>query len=295
MAIVSENGKYLTLENVRAYYDRINDKIVLTSTDPDIPKDSRGFKITVNSTSETGSTLRQMLGSTDVIPEYVEDLSPDVVTPDDIPGEFPWHTIPLGKSSPDEVVAWDVRNNPNLFLFGHAGSGKTNIAYQIVNHCLEFPETWEVEVYEAKHRWDYSTLIDYMEELRRRESNPNYDYKKKMLIIDDLSVLTTPDITKRQSSLEEQISSMLLELVDRGPYVGIYLVATAQHLYSSSFFTMQNFLQYFSMKVICGNVNMVGYMIFTNDEKPYHVKPRSGRACWIDGDQQRPFQPIKGK
>lgn len=316
MAIASANGKYLTLEDVRVFYDKDNDQIVITSKDPDIPADSKGFKISVNSSNETGFTLRRMLGERGMVPGYQEDLSPEHVNRSDLPKDYPWHTIPLGKSSENSIISWDTRESPNMFIVGYAGSGKSNTVYNVLDHCLAHPENWEVAVFDPKFGDRYSKdfpgiseigltnfgihagLLYYMNELQKREQDPSSAKKDILLIAEDQILFFSETGEKKEQTKEvieekrrrKEAGEFFMELAKRGKAVGIHLLMTAQILYHNPLLPNQLFLPHFDAKMVCGNYNSIGLRLFTDNSIPLYVKPRPGRSYLMDKKGNRAFQ-----
>ncbi|MBC9703890.1 MAG: hypothetical protein H9W81_02485 [Enterococcus sp.] len=319
MAITSKNGKYLTLENVRVFYDKDSDQIIITSKDPDIPADSKGFKISVNGYNETGSTLRQMLGERGMIPDYNKDLSPEYVTHSELPKNYPWHTIPLGKTTDTDITEWDTQKSPNMFIIGKAGSGKSNMVYNILEHCLAYPQNWEVAVFDPifgdrygenfpgisevglNHFGIHAGLLYYMNELQKREKSPSSIDKKILLVIEGLASLFEEAFTVAEPAKEvmearqrtKEIGEFLMELAKRGKSAGIHLVVTAQRVDNNPPLPSGVFLPYFDAKMVCENYDSIGYRIFTDAPRPLFMKPRRGKSYLIDNNGNRTFQAAR--
>lgn len=315
MAIVSANGKYMALENVRVFYDKDTDNIIITSKDPDIPSDSKGFKINVASDKEAGYTLRRMLGEHGIIPGYEEDGSPDLVRKSELPADTPWHTIPLGKHTPDDIAVWDTRKFPNLFISGSAGSGKTAMIRNIIEYCLKHQEQWKVSVFDMRFPVHYAKdfpditvteasitaveaqLSQYVEELRRREEDPSGSRKNILLAVDELTaIISSHDTAFKTPEFEaikaqsKKICEHLFALAEHGPAVGIHLVIAAQQVYSMDIISMRKFLIHFQTKVICGNVSSMHVRLFTGKDSSPYLKPRIGKSYLLDPTGENIFQ-----
>lgn len=318
MAITSANGKYMTLDNVRVFYDKTTDSIILTSKDADIPRDAKGFKINIDSGKEAGYALRRMLGERGIIPNYQDDnLSPDTVDRSEIPDNTPWHTIPLGKSTETDIVMWDTQKFPNLFITGSAGSGKTCTISNIIEHCLKHQDQWEVSVFDMcfplyyvenfpeitvtrdRIRAVQARLSHYVEELRQREENPFDSHKNILLAVDGLTAIVSSHDTGIKSPdfeanklLSEQITEHLLTLAERGPAVGVHLVIASQQPYSTKDLSMRNFLSHFKTKMICGDVSPIHVRFLMGEEATPHVRPRRGKSYIKTSESITTFQGI---
>lgn len=149
MSKKSFNGKYLTLENVRVYYDEKNDSISLTSKDKDIPQ-GKSFNLTLNNGKEAETILRDMLEEKKMLPESYLSSLPDYVGYEDREGPSGWDVIPLGIGRGGREISWNTTKAPHLLLNGSTGSGKSIIERLIIDHCLGHADKWRILAVDLK-------------------------------------------------------------------------------------------------------------------------------------------------
>lgn len=107
MSTTHSSRKYVTLEDVRATYDRKNDTIHLTSGDPDVQ--AGGFHLSLNRGTQTEKTLRELLTDEGVIKNrWIESAAPGF--------------------KPREVIQHRNGRGALIALTGRGGSGKTTTA-----------------------------------------------------------------------------------------------------------------------------------------------------------------------
>lgn len=107
MSTTHPSRKYVTLEDVRATYDRKNDTIHLTSGDPDVQ--AGGFHISLNRGTQTEKTLRELLTDEGVIKNK-------------------WILSAAPGFQPRAVVPQQNDRGAIIALTGRGGSGKTTAA-----------------------------------------------------------------------------------------------------------------------------------------------------------------------
>ena len=107
MSTTHPSRKYVTLDDVRATYDRKNDTIHLTSGDPDVQ--AGGFHISLNRGTQTEKTLRELLTDEGVIKNK-------------------WILSAAPGFQPRAVVPQRNDRGAIIALTGRGGSGKTTAA-----------------------------------------------------------------------------------------------------------------------------------------------------------------------
>lgn len=181
MSTISENGKYINLNDVKIYYNKKEDTIQIISHDEDLV--GKPFKITLNQGSESENTLREILLDKGVIknetftsiPKYTpypgftpkeKNNTPNGLTEDNkiitskpqqphlhnlfaennlqaTKQQTEWFEIPLGLTTNSDIVTVDTRRTPHTLIIGATGSGKSVIQRNIVLHCLTHSQDWE--------------------------------------------------------------------------------------------------------------------------------------------------------
>lgn len=149
MAMKSEYGKYLTLEDVRVFYDAKNDSIHLTSKDKDLPK-GHGFRLTLNKGRYAESVLRELLEQAGLIPEEKTAPLPDrMIRLDEAQNTAAWK-LPLGVGINDTEITLDLKKDGHCVVTGATGSGKSVILRNFLFHCFQHPNDFEVVAVDMK-------------------------------------------------------------------------------------------------------------------------------------------------
>lgn len=144
MVMKPENGKYLTLEDVRVFYDAKDDSIHLTSKDRDLPK-GKGFHLTLNTGRNAELALREMLEEAGLISETQKQPElPTFISLDEARNTTNPSEVPLGVSADNEELFWKLQTNPHCLVFGGAGTGKSVVLRNILFHCFRHPNDFEV-------------------------------------------------------------------------------------------------------------------------------------------------------
>lgn len=139
----NKNPKYMPLEDVRVFYDEKDGSIHLTSKDKKLPK-GKGFHLTLNQGRTAENTLREMLINQGLMDEDIFKGLPSPLTLDHArPASAEW-LIPLGRYSAHEEAIWDMNLDPHLVILGHTGSGKSVLMRNIMFHCFQHPEKFNV-------------------------------------------------------------------------------------------------------------------------------------------------------
>lgn len=200
-----EKGNYITLEDVRVSYDRRTKSITITSKDPDLPPG--GFNLTLNAGRHEEKSLRAMLELANKMPDE-KDTSlrlPDYLTIHDAM-DTEVRRFPLGITETGSQVDWNIDTHPHLLLRGQPGSGKSNIIYGLLQHCLKYENHWDVRIADNKvdhgdfHGESWLTVAEDAENVSRMISelydemtSPGVQDREILLVIDEVAVLQNAD------------------------------------------------------------------------------------------------------
>lgn len=255
-----EKGSYITLEDVRVSYDKRTKSITITSKDPDLPPG--GFNLTLNAGRHEEQSLRKMLVNAGKMPEEQEHhlRLPDYLTIHDAM-DTKVRRFPLGVSENGYQVDWNIDVNPHLLLRGQPGSGKSNIIYGLLQHCMKYENHWDVRIADHKidhgdfHGASWLTVAEDAESVSLMISNaydeitsPGVQEREVLLIIDELAVLQNADD-------EIETLGKLDHILRMGRSKGVHLVISTNvehylpHSMSVNMFTLvtsfkdQNFKQ----------------------------------------------------
>lgn len=55
-----------------------------------------------------------------------------------------WNYIKLGTWYQNQHFEWNTHSAGNALVFGPPGSGKSHVQYTVIQHCLSYPEQWEL-------------------------------------------------------------------------------------------------------------------------------------------------------
>lgn len=265
MSKLTKNGKNLILENVIISYNHKDDNIYITSQDEDIAGEP--FCISLNQSTDTEQTLRKLLFENGLInEENIGDNLPSYVEHQAYPYNNP-DIFDLGVDR-HGVVSWDTtaNNSSHLLIGGMTGSGKTVIANNILQQCLDNSDKYEI--YGIGRKFDlFRKLFDNPEysdnladglsgavtvlhkvigEIDKRYKimeqvgvnhigeldKDEYSFKKVILIIDELStVFHDKDIDKHQGKLLNMFGKNLLKVLRLGRAAGINVVLSDHMAY----------------------------------------------------------------
>lgn len=139
----NKSPKYMKLEDVRVFYDEKDGSIHLTSKDKKLPK-GKGFHLTLNQGRTAENTLREMLVEQGFIGPDKFDGMPTPLSLDHARPALDEWLIPLGRYSAHEEAIWDMNLDPHLVILGHTGSGKSVLMRNIMFHCFQHPEKFNV-------------------------------------------------------------------------------------------------------------------------------------------------------
>lgn len=144
MVMKPENGKYLNLEDVRVFYDIKDDSIHLTSKDKDLPK-GKGFHLTLNTGRKAELVLREMLEEAGIIPSAAKEPElPTFISLDEARNTAHPLKMPVGVSTGNEELIWNLETDPHCLVFGGTGSGKSVVLRNFLFHCFKHPNDFEV-------------------------------------------------------------------------------------------------------------------------------------------------------
>jgi len=140
MAKTPKRGSYLTLEDVRVFYDAKSDTVSLTSGDRDLPE-AGGLKIDISPGTQAERQLRELLKAKGVLswdpwPKTTrEDTFGRIVS-------SPEDRLQLGTNISGEPVEWDLNTYRNLWVHGATGGGASLLSRAAIQHG--FVHGWEV-------------------------------------------------------------------------------------------------------------------------------------------------------
>lgn len=138
--------KYMTLKDVRLFYDKKTDQIRLTSSDSRI---YGGLNMLFNPGRRHEIEVRYAMIMEGIIPEdkYQDQIPSNPVITEEV--SMKPYSIPFGEG-PKGTVYFNVADmadpgyGVHLNITGAIGSGKTEVLKSIVKHCLNYPEKWDV-------------------------------------------------------------------------------------------------------------------------------------------------------
>lgn len=142
-------GNYLQLEDARISYDLKTDTVNLTSKDPAIPK-GQGFKISMNKGRDAEYILREILENAQLIPKDRYKSITRYTSYRNAISHDRWDVFPLGVHANNEEAVWSVTDAAHALVIGRSGSGKTNLVRNVMYHCLQNPNKWEIFAIDLK-------------------------------------------------------------------------------------------------------------------------------------------------
>lgn len=309
-------GNYLTLENVRVYYDEENDSFHLTSKDKDIPKGA-SFNITLNQGKEPEMILAKILQDKNMMPKgYIPRVPPvpTIAHYDNTQRYMPWNEIPLGLGRGNKEFIWNVKRTSNLLMVGNNGSGKSVLQSTIIEHCLEHPDTWKLMLANPmKHEFlNYHNNPNVMSHAGTQEEAvaslqalhdimmDRYAFMEKndiinfrdlknqkespfaiMMIIDEADYFFGMSGNKtvngkREDALSEKSMRLAESIVRLGRSAGIYLVVSSAH-FSPIIFSGE-FKMNFNLQVAVGRMSKDESYKFLLNDKATKIRPVPGRG-----------------
>lgn len=135
--------KYMKLEDVRVFYDDEDGSIHLTSKDKKLPK-GKGFHLTLNQGRPAENVLREMMIEQGFMEEDGFKDLPEPLTLDHARPDYHEWQVPLGRFSAHDEAMWDMNQDPHLVILGHTGSGKSVTLRNILFHCFQHPDKFDV-------------------------------------------------------------------------------------------------------------------------------------------------------
>lgn len=194
MAKKDRKGKYLTLKNVRVYYDEDMESIRLISKDKDL-RHSIFSRINIPLNDSRNSAIYRQGAELALWELLFKNGMMETKEPFDLPAKYngvlvapesDWDQIPLGINRVGKTVFWDATSQSKMLLSAATGGGKTVITANIINHCLKHPDRWKlslidplrVEFYPindhpnveivTEHAQTFKMISDIYEEMVRR-------------------------------------------------------------------------------------------------------------------------------
>lgn len=146
MSKKSNNGRYLTLDNCRVFYNQKDNTISLTTTDEDMA--GKPFRVTLNQGTESEQSLRELLTEQGVIGETFDH--PQFGIPKFAPYPSPsedhssWNEFPLGVTTKKDSVSVDMAAGANALVCGRPGSGKSVLLRNFIRHASRHCDMWDV-------------------------------------------------------------------------------------------------------------------------------------------------------
>lgn len=162
-------GNHIILENVRVFYDEKKDAVILTSKDKDIPA-HKSFSITLNNGREAEYILRGLLSKAGKIPKDKNKSLPQVAAYEDSKYHDDWEKFPLGIKADGTELIWEATRSGNLILAGPTGSGKSTMERNLIFHCLNNPDQWQVTGIDLR-RVNLSAYAKYPHVVKRIATN----------------------------------------------------------------------------------------------------------------------------
>jgi DNA segregation ATPase FtsK/SpoIIIE-like protein len=292
---------YLEL-NMRVSYDPQTDSINITSKDKNLPANSDGFRLTLNSGRGAEQTLREMLEDAGVISE--EHIIPTMLPYEDI-APSPWDEFPLGKAGGSVIATWNPTSSPHLLLSGPAGMGKSVIERNLIFHCLQHPGSWRVIGIDL-HRVELSPYKKYAPVVERiatelgeavetcrlvkDEMMNRYTQMEKlginnyrdlpdspraiMFLVDSVSALVEMSGIKNEEGIAEDKlkseASMILNNIARlGRSAGVHLVLACQRPDTSVI--NRELKRNLNTRIVMGRVDAIHSRIALDNEEATHI------------------------
>lgn len=162
-------GNHIILENVRVSYDEKKDAVILTSKDKAIPAD-KSFSITLNNGREAEYILRDLLSKAGKMPKDKTNSLPTVASYENSEYHDDWEKFPLGVKPDGTELIWEATRTGNLILAGPTGSGKSNMERNLIFHCLNNPDYWQVTGIDLR-RVNLSAYAKYPDVVKRIATN----------------------------------------------------------------------------------------------------------------------------
>lgn len=162
-------GNHIILENVRVFYDEKKDAVILTSKDKDIPA-HKSFSITLNNGREAEYILRDLLSKAGKIPKDKNKSLPKTASYEKSHYHKDWEHFPLGIQADGTELIWWATHSGNLLLAGPTGSGKSNMERNLIFHCLNNPDKWQVTGIDLR-RVNLSAYAKYPDVVKRIATN----------------------------------------------------------------------------------------------------------------------------
>lgn len=199
MSKLSNNKKYLNLDNVRVSYQYKEDSIHLTSDDKDLR--NKPFKLTLNKGTESYEILKNLLlekgltkteDDTNSIPTNVRGV---------IDSRSSWREMPIGVSA-DESIYWSIKDHANLIVDSPTvGCGVKSVRNSILSHCISHNNKWEVYLHDYT-KGDLKEFTKYSNTVKRF-SNSSAElfyivsslYNEMKMREDLMSDLRLPDVS----------------------------------------------------------------------------------------------------
>jgi KaiC/GvpD/RAD55 family RecA-like ATPase len=232
--------KYMTLNDVRVYYDEKTNRIRLTSSDSRI---RGGLNILFNPGRKNEIEVRNALIAEGVIPagEFQSPLPNRAVFPSGL--EDKPFDIPLGAGTKGTIF-WSVNEDTysHLLVVGVPGTGKTVLSSNIISHCHKHDDVWEIAVVglqdqfreeirliEDKVGVRSSSMADALELLRsivsEASSRTASNVKRKLVVVEDYGhLLYASEDENSEGRIAMEIIETVSTLLRIGRSVGIHVL-----------------------------------------------------------------------
>lgn len=136
-----QRGNTLKFSDMLVSYDYKKDIFTITSKDKDL--DGKPFQITLNNTSDTENTIREIFVEKGIIQETENVALPEQARYQESEN---YAEVPLGASYDGNHV-WNMNKIPNLLINGHVGTGSTLFTRLIIEHCEKFNNEIDLKLF----------------------------------------------------------------------------------------------------------------------------------------------------
>ena len=289
-----QRGNTLKFDDMLVSYDYKKDIFTITSKDEDLA--GKPFQITLNNTSDTENSIREIFVEKGIIQE-TENVTLPLKAEYQESGNF--KEIPLGVSYNGNHT-WNIQKTPNLLINGHVGSGSTVFTRTIIKHCDNFENEIDLKLFGEKIEYDrstrdrhkvYSLFHDMSSELlnitnimeKRYKEMDKYDItniddlpnkpKRIVIIVNDFYYLMKTIHNKNEKGhfiyLLEHISSL-------GRAAGISIVIKDN--FSKALESNRKLIHQFNGRIIAGNTDIYLSQRYLNSDRAGRGQVQVGYA-----------------
>lgn len=172
-----QRGNTLKFSDMLVSYDYKKDIFTITSKDKDLA--GKPFQITLNNTSQSEATIRELFVEKGIIKE-TENIT--IPLKSEYQPSSKYNEIPLGVSYNGNHV-WNMNKTPNLLINGHVGTGSSLFFRLIIQHCKKFSNEIDLKLFGNIIEFDKSVRDSY--KIHSLPSNISAELLKIKNIVDD--------------------------------------------------------------------------------------------------------------